>query len=157
MTVAEVAEYLGCSVPAARNAHRRLMAWEDRTMAAWEEDERKRAKRRTERDERRKKSAAARRRRPPEWCLPPWERKNGAQNIVFCEAMRARIDKSPVPAWWVWRDGRPVCKSDTLQGAKDLAALRSMIYDTYVWDAGDWEKTVATDPQIQEVLKAYGR
>lgn len=156
MTVAEVAEYLGCSVPAARNAHRRLMAWEDRIMAAWEEDERKRTKRRAEREARRKKSAAVRR-RPPEWCLPPWERKNGAQNIVYCRAMRARRDKEPVEAWWVWTDGKPVVKSDTLEGAKALAGMRAMLYDTYVWDAGDWEKTVAADPQMQEVLKAYGR
>lgn len=96
-----------------------------------------------------------RRRRPPEWCLPPWERKDGRQHIVYCTAQRPRRDKHPITAYWVWVGGRPVVKSDTMDGAKSLAKIRAMMYETYVWDAEDWEKEKAANPQIEEVLKAY--
>lgn len=151
MTVAEVAEYLGCSVREARAPWRRLMKREAEIMAEIEAEEKKRKERKE-----RKAAAVKRPRRPPEWCLPPWERRNGAQNIAWSKAKRRR-DAEPFFAWWVWTDGKPVAKSDTLEGAKALAMLRNMVYETYVWAAEDWEEEVKRNPQISEVLKAYER
>ena len=148
MTIEEVAEYLGCSVREARAPWRRLMKREAEIMAEMKAEEEKRKKR---------KAAAAKspRRILPEWCKPFWERRDGVQHIVYCSAKRKR-DKEPITAFWVWFNGHPVAKSDTLDGAKGLAALRAMLYDTYVWDASQWEKELRRNPQIAEVRKACG-
>lgn len=106
-------------------------------------------------DERERRKARIPRRILPQWCRPFWERRDGAQHIVYCSAKRRR-DKEPTTAFWLWLNGQPVAKSDTLEGAKSLAALRAMLYDTYVWDASQWEEELRRNPQIAEVRKACG-
>lgn len=149
MTLAEVAQELGCSIAQARPAHRRLVAALKRAEKEHLAHERRRM------DERERRKARIPRRILPQWCRPFWERRDGAQHIVYCSAKRRR-DKEPTTAFWLWLNGQPVAKSDTLEGAKSFAALRAMLYDTYVWDASQWEEELRRNPQIAEVRKACG-
>lgn len=149
MTLDEVAKELGCSVTQARTAYRRLVAALKMVENDFLANEHRRSM------EREKRKARILRRRLPQWCRPFWERRDGVQHIVFCSAKRRR-DKEPTTAFWLWFNGQPVAKSDTIDGAKSLAALRAMMYDTYVWDASQWEEEMRRNPQIAEVRKACG-
>lgn len=92
------------------------------------------------------------RRRIPSWCKPWWERRDGRQHIVYCTVKRRR-DAEPVTAWWLWMDGKPKCKSDTEAGIKQLAFVRSFCFDTFVWDAKQWDEYKKFHPEIEEKLR----
>ena len=89
--------------------------------------------------------------RIPEWCKPFWERRDGNQHIVFCTAKRKR-DRAPFAAYWLFLNGKPVAQSATLDGAKGLASLRSMLYNTMVWDYCQWEQWKSQHPEIDQEL-----
>lgn len=90
--------------------------------------------------------------RIPQWCKPPWERRDGIQHIVYCTVKRRR-DRKPIEAFWLWKDGVPKCHADTMDGIKSLAAMRSFAFDTYVWDASQWDEFKASHPEIDAELK----
>lgn len=94
--------------------------------------------------------------RIPEWCKPFWERRDGNQHIVFCTAKRKR-DREPFAAYWLFLNGKPIAQSATLDGAKGLASLRSMLYTTMVWDYCQWGQWKSQHPEIdQELSKIDG-
>lgn len=93
---------------------------------------------------------AVRRVRVPQWCRPFWERRDGRQHIVYMTAQRLR-DKVPTTAYWLWCDGQPKAKSETMDGAKQLARMR-FGYDTFVWDAEQWDEYKAAHPEIGRKL-----
>ncbi len=94
------------------------------------------------------------RRRVPTWCRPWWERRDGRQHIVYCTAARRR-DKQPSTAYWLWRDGEPRTKSATMHGIKQLAHMY-FGYETYVWDAEQWDRHMEAHPEIGQKLKELG-
>ena len=87
----------------------------------------------------------------PQWCRPFWERRDGRQHIVYTTAKRRR-DKDPSAAYWIFRDGKAVAKAETMQDAKTLALIRSFGYDTYVWDAEQWDEYKSNHPEIGQKL-----
>ena len=87
----------------------------------------------------------------PQWCKPFWERRDGRQHIVYTTAKRRR-DKVPTTAYWIFRDGKAVAKAATLADAKTLAFIRSFGYDTYVWDAEQWDEYKANHPEVGRKL-----
>lgn len=93
--------------------------------------------------------------RIPQWCKPFWERRDGIQHIVYCSAKR-RCDRAPIEAFWLWRDGVPKCHADTMEGIKSLAAVRSFLYDTCVWDVSQWDEFKASHPEIDAELEKRG-
>jgi hypothetical protein len=95
---------------------------------------------------------STRRVRIPQWCRPFWERRDGRQHIVYTTAQR-RGDREPTTAYWVFRDGQAVAKAATMQDAKTLALLRSFAFDTFVWDAEQWDEYKRSHPEIEEKLR----
>lgn len=93
--------------------------------------------------------------RIPQCCKPFWERRDNTQHIVYCTARRKR-DHAPVKAFWLWLNGIPKCHADTMEGIKALAAMRSFLYDTCVWDASQWEEFKASHPEIDAELEKRG-
>lgn len=91
-------------------------------------------------------------RRVPQWCKPWWQRRDGIQHIVYCTAKRKR-DSEPSTAYWLWLNGEPKAKSNTMAGIKQLAHIRSMLYATYVWNAEQWEEHMREHPEIAQKLK----
>lgn len=87
----------------------------------------------------------------PQWCRPFWERRDGRQHIVYTTAQRRR-DREPTTAYWIFRDGQAVAKAATMAAAKTLAHYRSMLYETYVWDAEQWDEYKAAHPEIGQKL-----
>lgn len=88
--------------------------------------------------------------RVPQWCRPFWERRDGRQHIVYTTAQRRR-DKEPSMAYWLFCDGQPKAKAATMDGAKQLAHMRCC-YNTYVWDAEQWDEYKAAHPEIGQKL-----
>lgn len=91
--------------------------------------------------------------RVPQWCRPFWERRDGIQHIVYCTVQRSGRDRAPISAYWLWRDGLPRCHAGTMEDIKQLAASRSFFFDTYVWDAEQWDEYKAAHPEIDAKLR----
>lgn len=95
-------------------------------------------------------------RRIPSWCKPWWERKDGRQHIVYCTAARRKYNENPVTGYWIWLNGEPKVMATTMEKAKALARMRGMIYETYVWEAEQWDRYIELHPEIGQTLKEFG-
>lgn len=87
----------------------------------------------------------------PQWCKPPWERRDGRQHVVYCEAKRKR-DKEAVRAWWIFYNGEAKFKSDCYEKAVEFARMR-FCFETAIWNYEDWELYKAKNPSIEAKLK----
>lgn len=98
-----------------------------------------------------------RRRRPPEWCLPPWERKNGCSNVVYITTTRSRLKGAKgLEGYWLFEDGKPrLCLGNNSQSWRGMADWAATYETINLWSADNWELEKAANPQIAEVLKAY--
>lgn len=88
----------------------------------------------------------------PQWCRPFWERRDGRQHIVYCTAARRKYGENPVAGYWIWLNGEPKVMAPTMAKAKGLARIRGLVYETYVWDAEQWDEYKAAHPEIGQKL-----
>ena len=44
----------------------------------------------------------------------------------------------------------------TMAKAKGLARIRGLVYETYVWDAEQWDRHMEAHPEIGQKLKELG-
>ncbi len=96
------------------------------------------------------------RRRVPTWCKPWWERRDGRQHIVYCTAARRKYNENPATGYWIWLNGEPKVMAPTMAKAKGLARIRGLVYETYVWDAEQWDRHMEAHPEIGQKLKELG-
>ena len=101
----------------------------------------------------RPKTRKSARRRIPSWCKPWWERRDGRQHIVYCTAARRKYGEDPATGYWIWLNGEPRVMATSMDKAKSLAHLRAMLYETYVWDAEQWDRHMELHPEISQKLK----
>ncbi len=92
------------------------------------------------------------RRHIPTWCRPWWERRDGRQHIVYCTAARRKYNENPVAGYWIWLNGEPKVMATTMDKAKALACIRGLVYETYVWDAEQWDEYKKAHPEIGQKL-----
>ena len=93
------------------------------------------------------------RRRVPTWCRPWWERRDGRQHIVYCTAARRKYKENPKTGYWLWQNGEPKVVATTMDAAKGLARIRGLGYETYIWDAEQWDEYKREHPEIEQKLR----
>ena len=96
------------------------------------------------------------RRRVPTWCRPWWERRDGRQHIVYCTAAWRKYKENPKTGYWLWQNGEPKVVATTMDAAKGLARIRGLGYETYIWDAEQWDRHMEAHPEIGQKLKELG-
>ena len=93
------------------------------------------------------------RRRVPTWCGPWWARRDGRQHIVYCTAARRKYQENPKKGDWLWQNGEPKVVATTMDAAKGLARIRGLGYETYIWDAEQWDEYKREHPEIEQKLR----